>query len=84
MLAPGSLRPFELGVVRQVRSRLVVEIDDVAKVDGRRRRLVLAELPIGRLQIGHVDAPQRLASADRLRIVHGGRNQVVDIGVRHG
>jgi hypothetical protein len=38
-------------VVRQVRDRLVVEIDDVAEIDGRpRNRLVLAELPVGRLR----------------------------------
>ena len=78
----GKLEALEPGVVRQVRSRLVVEFDDVAEIDGGSgHRLVLAELPIGRLQVGQIDAAQRLAAADRLRVVHGGRDQVVDVDV---
>src|SRR5262249_36098634 len=41
--------------------------------------LVLAELPIGGLQVGEVDAAERLALADRLRIVQGGSDEVVDV-----
>jgi hypothetical protein len=78
----GKLEALELAVVWQVRGRLIVEVDDVAEIDGGLGdRLVLAELPIGRLEIGNIDAPQCLACADRLRIVHGGRDQVVDIDV---
>ena len=65
-----KLEALELVVVGQVGDRLVVEIDHVAEVDGRDRDLpVRAELPIGRLQIGEIDAAKRLALADRLRVV---------------
>ena len=33
-LAPGSFNAPELGVIRQVGGRLVVEVDDLAEVDG--------------------------------------------------
>ena len=69
-------------MVRQIRRRLVVKIDHVAEIDGGTIDLLaLAELPVGRLKIGEIDAPQHLGSGDRLRIVHGGRDQVVDIDV---
>ena len=58
----GKLEVLELVVVGQVRGRLVVEIDDVTEIDGRPLDLlVLAELPVGGLQIGKIDAAQRLA-----------------------
>ena len=44
----GKLDALELGVIGQVRERLVVEIDDVAEIDRRRcHLLVLAELAVG-------------------------------------
>jgi hypothetical protein len=47
-LAP-ELEVFELVLVRQVRRRPVVEIDDLAEVDdGTIDRLPLAEHPVGR------------------------------------
>jgi hypothetical protein len=53
----------------QVGCCLVVEIDDVAEIDGRSNdRLVLAKLPIGGLQVGKIDAAERLALADLLEI----------------
>ena len=62
--------------------RLVVEIDHVAEIDGRLRDLlVLAELPVGGLQIGKIDAAERLALADGLRVVQRGRDQVVEVDV---
>ena len=78
----GKPQALEFVVVRQIRHRLIVEIDDVAEIDGRLcHRLVLAELLIPRLQIGKIDAAQRLAPADGLRIVHRGRDQFIDIDV---
>src|SRR6516165_7245314 len=45
-------------------------------------RLVLAELAVGDREIGKIDAVEDLALAgDRLRIVHGGRDQVIEIDV---
>jgi hypothetical protein len=77
-----KLEAFEPAMIRQVGRRLVVEVDDLAEIDGGSRdRLVLAELAVGRLQVGEIDPAQRLAPADRLRIFHGGRDQVVDIDV---
>ena len=79
----GQLEALELGVVGQVGGRLVVEIDHLAEIDGRHRHLlVLAKLPVGRLQIGKIDAAKRLVLAgDRLRIVHRGRDQIVEVDV---
>ena len=76
----GQLEALELAVVRQVGDRLVVEIDHAAEIDGRLLDLlVLAELPVGGLQIGKTDAAERLALADRLRVVQRGRDQVVEV-----
>ena len=79
----GQLDALELGVIGQVRDRLVVEIDHVGEIDRRGRHLlVLAELPVGSLQIGEIDAAEHLALArDRLRVLHGGRDQLVEIDV---
>ncbi len=78
-----QLQALELGVIGQVGDRLVVEIDHVAEIDRRRRDLlVLAELPVGGEQVGEIDAAERLALAgDRLRIVHGGGDEVVEVDV---
>jgi hypothetical protein len=66
----------------QVGCCLVVEIDDVAEIDGRSNdRLVLAKLPIGGLQVRKIDAAERLALADRLRIVERGRDELLEIDV---
>src|SRR5262249_14132709 len=79
---PGQLEPLELAVVWQVGSSLVVEIDYVAEIDGGLLDLlILAELPVSGLQIGEIDAAERFALADRLRVVHGGGDEVVDIDV---
>src|SRR5262245_37771103 len=46
-----KLHTLELGMIRKVGSRLVVKVDDIAEINGRRRDfLALAELPIRRLQ----------------------------------
>ena len=78
-----KLEALELGVIGQIGSCLVVEVDDVAEVDRRRRHvLVLAELPVGGLQIGKIDAVKNLALAgDRLRVVHGGGDQLLEVDV---
>ena len=70
----GKSHALELCMIGQIGRRLVVEIDDLAQVHGRYGDvLVLAELPVGRLQIGEIDAAKRLVLAgDRLWVVHGG------------
>ncbi len=43
-------------------------------------RLVLAELFIGDMQIGDFDPPEcHIPAGGSLRVIHGGRNQIVDI-----
>ena len=77
-----KLEALELAGIRQVGGRLVVEIDDVAEVDDRGRDLrARAELPIGGMQVGKIDAAERLLLADRLRIVQRGRDQLIEVDV---
>src|SRR6266567_4132570 len=78
-----KLDALEFGVIGQIGGRLVVEVDDVAEIHGRHRDfLVLAELPVGGLQIGKIDAVKNLALAgDRLRVVHGGCDQLLEVDV---
>ena len=70
-------------MIGKVRDRPVVEFDDIGDVDRRiGDRLVLAELLVGDVQIAEVHAAELGQTAgDRLRIVHRGRDQVVDIDV---
>src|SRR5262249_2352310 len=64
----GKLEPFEFAVIRQIGSRFVVEIDDIAEIGGRgRNALVLAKLSVGPVQIGEIDAAKSLVLTDRLR-----------------
>ena len=78
----GKLEALELGVIGQVGERLVVEIDHLGEVDRRGRHLlVLAELPIRGQQIGKIDAAERLALAHRLWVVHGGRDELVEVDI---
>ncbi len=61
-----KLDALEFGVIGQIGGRLVVEVDDVAEIHGRHRDfLVLAELPVGSLQIGKIDPVKNLALGDR-------------------
>ncbi len=78
-----QLHALELVVIGKVGERLVVEIDHVAEIDRRGLNLlVLAELPIGGRQIGKIDAAKGLVLAsDRLRVFHGGRDQLIEIDV---
>ena len=70
-------------MVGKVGDGLVVVGDHLAEVDGgRRHRLVLAELAIGAVQVAQVKPLQDLGVAgDRLRILHGGRDQFVEVDV---
>ncbi len=78
----GQLEALEPGVIGQVGCRLVVEIDHIAEIDGRSSDdLVLAKLPIRGLQVRKIDAAERLALADRLRIVERGRDYFLEINV---
>src|SRR6266700_1616264 len=78
-----KLHAFELGMVGQVSCRLVVEIDHVGEVDGRHRYfLVRAELTISCLQVAKIDSSKQLVLAgDRLRIIEGGGDEIVEIDV---
>src|SRR6266446_158043 len=80
----GKSEAVELVMVRKVARRLVVEVDDVAEVDrGLRSFLAFAELSIGGVQVAKVDAAELLVglTADRLRIIHGGLNEVIDVDI---
>ena len=78
-----QLEPAQLVVVGQVGGGLVVDVDHLAEIDGGfGNLLVLAELPIGRLQIGKVDAAKHLdLVGDGLRVVDRGGDEVVEIDV---
>ena len=78
-----QLEALELVVIGQVGGRLVVVVDDLAEIDRRHRHLlVLAKLPVGRLQIGKIDAAKRLVLAGhRLRIVHRRGDQLIEVDV---
>ena len=52
----GSLRP-EPRLVREIGSRVVIELDDLANIDDRLvDALILAELVISGVQVGEIDA----------------------------
>jgi hypothetical protein len=82
---PGEnrLEAKELGVIRQIGDRLVVEVDHFAKVDDRiGDLLVVAELPISDLHIGKIDAAERLElAAQRLRVVERRSDELVEVDV---
>ena len=79
----GELESPELVMVREVGGRLVVEIDHLAEVDrGLGDLLVLAELPVGDVQVGKIDAAERLDLAGkRFRVVQCGGDQLVEVDV---
>src|SRR5215470_12708005 len=69
-------------MIGQVSGRLVVKVDDVAEVHGRHRDvLVLAELPVSRLQIDKIDPAEHLVLTHRLWIVQGGCDQILEVDV---
>ena len=62
----GSLRVLELRLVGQIGGRVVVEVDHLAEVDDRLvDALVLAELLIGGVEIGEIDAMEGFAAGRR-------------------
>ena len=77
----GSFLPLSSFGIRQVGRRVVVEVDHLADIDDRVvDRLVLAELVIGGVEVGEIDAVEGLdVGADRLWIVERRRDQVVEI-----
>jgi hypothetical protein len=69
-------------MIGQIGERRIVEIDHVAEIDRRGSALLaVAELPVCGQQIRKIDAAEGLALADRLRIVHGGRDQLVEADI---
>jgi hypothetical protein len=79
---PRKLQSLEFAVIRQIGGRLVVEVDDVAEIDdGHADVLVLAKLPVGRLQIREIDAAESLVLVGHcLRIVQGCGDKVLEVG----
>ena len=77
-----KLHAVELGVIRQISSRLVVEIDHRAEIDRQHHDLlILTELAVRRLQIDKIDPSEHLVLADRLWVVQGGCNQILKVDV---
>jgi hypothetical protein len=76
---PRKLESLKFAMIRQIRGRLVVKIDNVAEIDDCRADvLVLAKLPVGHLQIREIDAPENLILVScRLRVVEGCRNKLL-------
>src|SRR5262249_17215955 len=79
----GQPHALELGVIGQIGSRLVVEIDHVAEIHRRYGDgLVLAELAVCGLQIGEIDAVKSLVLAGNgLWVVYGGGDEVLEVDV---
>jgi hypothetical protein len=79
----GQFQAFEPGVIGKVGKRLVIEVDHRPDIDRRaRNRLVLAELPVGGMQVLDVDPLEGgVAAGNRLWIVHGGGDEVVDVEI---
>ena len=76
-----QLAALEAGRVGQVRRRAVEELDHLAEIDHRIGNvLVLAELVVGGVQIGEVDAVESLdVAGDRFGVVQGGGDQIIEV-----
>ena len=76
-----QLPALEARLVGQIGRGVVEELDHLAEIDHRiGDGLVLAELVIGGIEVGEIDAVKGLdVGADRLRVVERGGDQVVDI-----
>ena len=70
-------------MIRQIGGGLIVEIDDLAQIDdGRADLLLLAELPVSRLQIDEIDTAESFVLVGhRLRIVQGCRDELLEVGI---
>jgi hypothetical protein len=69
-------------VIGQVGGRLVIEIDYGAEIHRQHYdHLILAEFPVRHLQIGEIDPAKRHIFAHRLRVVHGGCDQILKVDV---
>ncbi len=81
-LAHGrQLLVLQLRRIGQIGSRIVEKVDDLAEIDhGFVDALVLAELVVGGVEVGKIDAVKDCrVGADRLRVVKRGGDQIVDI-----
>ena len=80
-LMPGSFLPLRRAWSGRSAAALLKNVDHLAEIDHRiGDGLVLAELVIGGVQVGEIDAVKRLdVGADRLRVVERGGDQVVEI-----
>ena len=76
-----QLSSLQRRLVGKVGRRAVEEFDDLAHVDNRIiDGLVLAELPVGGVEVGEIDTVKRLgAGTQRLGVVERGRNQIVEV-----
>ena len=79
----GQLEALEPRRVGQVGQRLVIEVDHGAGIEAPVGNLLVgAELMVGALQVGELDAAEGGGAPRRqVRILHGGRQQVVEIDV---
>ncbi|HKD24376.1 MAG TPA: hypothetical protein VKC66_00445 [Xanthobacteraceae bacterium] len=76
-----ELETFQLVVVWKDGDRFIVEINHVAQIyDWVLNRLVLAKLPVCRLQIGKIDAMELVVlAAKRARIVHCSVDEIIEV-----
>ncbi len=74
---------LKLHGVGQILDRAVVESDDLTKIDLRSFHFFdLAELPVGHVEVGQIQPFERLdLTAQRLLVIHGSGNQIVQIDV---
>src|SRR5206468_6669876 len=80
----GQTFSLEPRMVGQIGQRPIIEFDNLLDIDGGTvDGLVLAELPVGDMQICDLDSTDYRVTGgttgDRLRVVHCGRNQIVKI-----
>src|SRR5262249_47350560 len=79
----GKFNPLELRMIRKIGGGLLKKSNTCPGVPRRHGDfLVLAELPVCRLQVGKIDAVKSLVLArDRLWVVHGSRDEILDVDV---
>ncbi len=79
---PRQFQALEPVVIRQVGGCLVVDGDHLGKIDGRAwDRLLLAELPVGGLQVREIDAAKRLGFTDGLRVIERRDQELIEVDV---
>ena len=77
----GQLFALQLRLIGQVGRRIIEEVDDLTEVDHRiGDGFVLAELMVGGVQVGEVEAVEGLdVGAYRLRVVERGGDEFIEV-----